>query len=51
MRAHARADGYENPDPTITPRASAGGCGWWTKDPGKIIAAVKRGHQALDSIH
>ena len=23
----------------------------WTKDPGKIIAAVKRGHQALDSIH
>jgi hypothetical protein len=23
----------------------------WTKDPGKIIAAVKRGHQVLDSIH
>jgi hypothetical protein len=23
----------------------------WTKDPDKIIAAVKRGHQALDSIH
>ena len=23
----------------------------WTKDPGKIIAAVKRGHQMLDSIH
>lgn len=23
----------------------------WTKDPNKIIAAVKRGHQALDSIH
>ena len=23
----------------------------WTKDPAKIIAAVKRGHQALDSIH
>ena len=23
----------------------------WTKDPKKIIAAVKRGHQALDSIH
>jgi transposase len=23
----------------------------WTKDPHKIIAAVKRGHQALDSIH
>jgi transposase len=23
----------------------------WTKDPGKIIAAVKRGHQLLDSIH
>jgi transposase len=22
----------------------------WTKDPGKIIAAVKRGHQVLDSI-
>jgi transposase len=23
----------------------------WTADPGKIIAAVRRGHQALDSIH
>jgi transposase len=23
----------------------------WTKDPGKNIAAVKRGHKALDSIH
>jgi hypothetical protein len=23
----------------------------WTKDPNKIIAAVKRGHQGLDSIH
>ena len=23
----------------------------WTKDPNKIIAAVKRGHQVLDSIH
>ena len=23
----------------------------WTADPNKIIAAVKRGHQALDSIH
>ena len=23
----------------------------WKKDPDKIIAAVKRGHQALDSIH
>jgi len=23
----------------------------WTKDPSKIIAAVKRGHQVLDSIH
>ena len=23
----------------------------WTKDPEKIIAAVRRGHQALDSIH
>ena len=23
----------------------------WTKDPNKIIAAVKRGHQMLDSIH
>jgi hypothetical protein len=23
----------------------------WTKDAEKIIAAVKRGHQALDSIH
>lgn len=23
----------------------------WTADPDKIIAAVKRGHQALDSVH
>ena len=23
----------------------------WTKDPDEIIAAVKRGHQTLDSIH
>jgi len=23
----------------------------WTADPNKIIAVVKRGHQALDSIH
>jgi hypothetical protein len=23
----------------------------WTADPDKIIAAVKRGHQALDSLH
>jgi hypothetical protein len=23
----------------------------WTKDPNKIIAAVKRGHQVSDSIH
>jgi hypothetical protein len=23
----------------------------WTKDPDKILAAVKRGHQTLDSIH
>jgi transposase len=23
----------------------------WTKDPNKIVGAVKRGHQALDSIH
>jgi hypothetical protein len=23
----------------------------WTKDPNKIIAAVKRGHQRLESIH
>jgi hypothetical protein len=30
----------ENPRPFV-----------WTKDPEKIIAAVKRGHQALDSIH
>jgi hypothetical protein len=34
------ADTNANPKPFI-----------WTKDPGKIIAAVKRGHQALDSIH
>ena len=30
----------ENPKPFV-----------WTKDPNKIIAAVRRGHQALDSIH
>jgi hypothetical protein len=23
----------------------------WTADPDRIIAAVRRGHQALDSIH
>jgi hypothetical protein len=23
----------------------------WTADPDKIIAAVKRGHQVLDSVH
>jgi hypothetical protein len=23
----------------------------WTKDPDKIIAAVRRGHQVLDSVH
>ncbi|TJW45848.1 MAG: IS630 family transposase, partial [Mesorhizobium sp.] len=23
----------------------------WTADPDKIIAAVKRGHQVLDSLH
>jgi transposase len=23
----------------------------WTKDPDKIIAAVRRGHQTLDSLH
>jgi transposase len=23
----------------------------WTKNPNKIIAAVRRGHQALDSVH
>src|SRR6266550_2936886 len=34
------ADTNANPRPFI-----------WTKDPGKIIAAVKRGHQVLDSIH
>jgi transposase len=34
------ADTNANPRPFI-----------WTKDPDKIIAAVKRGHQALDSIH
>jgi hypothetical protein len=28
-----------------------GWAGIWTKDPEKIIAAVKRGHQVLDSIH
>jgi len=23
----------------------------WTKDPNKIIAAIRRGHQVLDSLH
>lgn len=34
------AETNENPIPFV-----------WTKDPDKIIAAVKRGHQVLDSIH
>lgn len=34
------AETNENPKPFV-----------WTKDPNKIIAAVKRGHQMLDSIH
>jgi transposase len=34
------ADTNANPRPFI-----------WTKDPNKIVAAVKRGHQVLDSIH
>lgn len=34
------ADANRNPKPFT-----------WTKDPAKIIAAVKRGHQVLDSIH
>jgi transposase len=34
------ADTNQNPNPFT-----------WTKDPNKIIAAVKRGHQVLDSIH
>jgi transposase len=34
------ADTNQNPKPFT-----------WTKDPNKIIAAVKRGHQVLDSIH
>jgi transposase len=34
------ADTNANPKPFI-----------WTKDPDKIIAAVKRGHQVLDSVH
>src|SRR6201994_4907650 len=34
------AEANENPRPFV-----------WAKDPEKIIAAVKRGHQALDSIH
>jgi transposase len=34
------ADANQNPKPFT-----------WTKDPNKIIAAVKRGHQLLDSIH
>jgi len=34
------ADTNANPKPFI-----------WTKDPDKIIAAVRRGHQVLDSIH
>jgi hypothetical protein len=34
------ADTNANPKPFI-----------WTKDPNKIIAAVRRGHRVLDSIH
>jgi hypothetical protein len=34
------ADTNANPKPFI-----------WTKDPDGIIAAVRRGHQVLDSIH
>ena len=34
------AEANERPQPFV-----------WTKDPDKIIAAVKRGHQTLDSIH
>jgi transposase len=34
------ADTNANPKPFI-----------WTKDPNKIIAAVRRGHQVLDSVH
>ena len=34
------ADANQNPTPFT-----------WTKDPNKILAAVKRGHQVLDSIH
>ena len=34
------AETNDNPKPFI-----------WTADPDKIIAAVKRGHQVLDSIH
>ena len=34
------ADTNQNPKPFT-----------WTKDPNKVIAAVKRGHQVLDSIH
>jgi hypothetical protein len=39
----AKTIGYLVHDPLRTWR--------WTKDPAKIIAAVKRGHQVLDSIH
>ena len=34
------AEANENPKPFL-----------WTKDPDKIIAAVRRGRQALDSLH
>ena len=34
------AETNDNPKPFV-----------WTADPGKIIAAVRRGHQTLDSIH
>jgi hypothetical protein len=34
------AETNDNPKPFV-----------WTADPDKIIAAVKRGYQALDSIH
>jgi hypothetical protein len=40
-----RLSSFSTPALTVLTRAT------WTKDPEKIIAAVKRGHQVLDSVH
>jgi hypothetical protein len=53
-----RKRGVFDPSPTCKPRdplsrrtQSEIAAFTWTADPDEIIAAVRRGHQALDSIH